>query len=820
MSFNRIGDRGLLISAGNPIRTLSFAAPEFPALQNGRLWAGLSGNLDYEREHLFMDVMKSAREWIGHLPSSWGGGNAYLPAVQDANGYPQSMPAELQAYSTLVLVEQPTEGAAITNGRYRFLYDGAGTITINGVSGVSSSAGQIEFDYAATGSNTVEIRVSAVTPGNHPRNFRLFRTSYADRVAAGFITRPGYEWGALGLLRFMDLQRINHIPPGTWAGRPTPSYYTWATRGIPVETIVQAANELGIKPWVCIPHLADDTYVTNFVTYIRDNLNPALKCYIEWSNEIWNFQFPQTTWCIAQAVALFGGSGTDDGKWCQYAGGRASQCMDIVASVFSGQMSRIARVLGVQTGWEGLEQYLLDAPMWVAIGGGRHTPYTSFDAYGVTGYFDGGVNNGSVAEDLLDIVDADGYEAGEAFVLDRLNGPESTSGSIAQLIGHFEYHRGVCNTRGLDLVMYEGGTHIVPTGDMTGNADLAAFMIEFNYSEAIGVVYRNLLIAWDEIGDGPFNHFQTIIRPTQYGCWGAMRWAGDSTSRSEVLLEYNEAPLEPLPDIEPLPLNSKLIVTGHSIPDATVKGPMAAAISAMGGSADITTGTGPYASAEWRWNNDPAGPTQVKAALQAPGAAYDLFLGIEAHGGSYGSPGRASVAAQLDTYGGPPPAAGYDFGVRWHNAAAATGAQPFYANFWRNDSAQLYGSSWRASLNDEAPLWDGLIDYINANRNPGTPAMRLVPWLQVWMAIYDAIQAGTVTGVTMAQFFNDDVHIETSYGRWCQIATSLAVMYRRHPDELPANAGASANISAPLAAQLRPVIWAACLSNPRTGLAP
>ena len=123
MSFNRIGDRGLLISAGNPIRTLSFAAPEFPALQDGRLWAGLSGNLDYEREHLFMDVMKSAREWIGHLPAQWGGGNAYLPAVQDANGYPQSMPAELQAYSTLVLVEQPTAAASVTNGRYRFLYD-------------------------------------------------------------------------------------------------------------------------------------------------------------------------------------------------------------------------------------------------------------------------------------------------------------------------------------------------------------------------------------------------------------------------------------------------------------------------------------------------------------------------------------------------------------------------------------------------------------------------------------------------------------------------------------------------------------------------
>lgn len=67
----------------------------------------------------------------------------------------------------------------------------------------------------------------------------------------------------------------------------------------------------------------------------------------------------------------------------------------------------------------------------------------------------------------------------------------------------------------------------------------------------------------------------------------------------------------------------------------------------------------------------------------------------------------------------------------------------------------------------------------------------------------------------MPDFFIDSVHINTPEGRWVQIATILAVVYHRHPDELPANAGSLANISPALAAQLRPIIWNAVTSDPR-----
>jgi len=270
------------------------------------------------------------------------------------------------------------------------------------------------------------------------------------------------------------------------------------------------------------------------------------------------------------------------------------------------------------------------------------------------------------------------------------------------------------------------------------------------------------------------------------------------------------------PALTPVPYSARVAVSGHSIPDNIFKYPWAGVISAAGATPVVVSQTGPYSSAIFRWENDPAAPDRVRQILETPGAAYDIFLGIEAHGGLYGTPPRASVQTHIEFSNA------YGQALLYHNLAASRGAQTFYGNFWRNDPAELFDASWRAAQNDEVPLWNGIIDYVNANRNAGTPAMRLVPWLQVFMAVYDAIQAGTVTGLTMADIFVDDVHPETPIGQWIQMATFLAVAYQRHPDELPPNIPQEftgpVSVNAAQVAQLRPVIWSTCISTPRTGL--
>jgi hypothetical protein len=282
-------------------------------------------------------------------------------------------------------------------------------------------------------------------------------------------------------------------------------------------------------------------------------------------------------------------------------------------------------------------------------------------------------------------------------------------------------------------------------------------------------------------------------------------------------MRVNFGPADPPPPaIEPLPLNQRLIITGHSIPDAIAQVPLAEAVTEMGGTIQRWSSTGPFASAMGRWEGRPINPDEVRGLMEAPGASYDAFIGIEAHGDTVfiGSDpvGRASVQTHLTW------SDGYGYALLWHNLAASTGAQTHYMSFWRNDPAEVFGADWRAAQVPELPLWDGIIDYVNANRAAGTPAMRLVPLLSVFCAIYDAIQAGQITGITMADLFFDDVHSSSPIGTWVLLATVFSVVYRRHPDTLPSYAGSQAGISTALAQQLRPVIWAACLNDPRSGL--
>jgi hypothetical protein len=276
-----------------------------------------------------------------------------------------------------------------------------------------------------------------------------------------------------------------------------------------------------------------------------------------------------------------------------------------------------------------------------------------------------------------------------------------------------------------------------------------------------------------------------------------------------------DAPVDPV--ITPLPLDQRLVVTGHSIPDSIFKPEAQTAIGLLGGTAQIWSATGPAASAQFRWNNRFAGPDEVRGLMEAGDADYDAFLGIEGYGGNYDD-GRFSVREHITW------SAGHAQAVLWHSLAHSAGCvRSFYGNFWRNAipvEAPAFDAGWRAAQILEKPYWDGLIDYVNANKAAGSPTMQLVPWLEVMCAVYDAIQSGTVTGVVMGDFFGDNVHPVTNPGKWVMMATMLAVVYRRHPDDLPANAGTGVSISTGLAAQLRPIVWATCLATARTGLAP
>lgn len=87
-----------------------------------------------------------------------------------------------------------------------------------------------------------------------------------------------------------------------WEDRPTLATWSWTERGIPVEILVDLCNRLKSNPWFCMPHRADDDFVRNFARVVRERLVPALKVYVEYSSDVWDYRFRQTRAAEAEGM--------------------------------------------------------------------------------------------------------------------------------------------------------------------------------------------------------------------------------------------------------------------------------------------------------------------------------------------------------------------------------------------------------------------------------------------------------------------------------------------------------------------------------------
>ena len=149
----------------------------------GRLGIGLAAHKDWSTQHPFLDLMKSARPWIGHEPGRWAGRDrAQLKAegVLDARGWPLRKPNDLGSIGTLILTDMP-EAAQSLAGRYRLKFDGTGIIEVGGrASNVRYGRGEVRFDYTP-GAGPVDIRIQRIkSPGpgaQHQRGERRTRGS-------------------------------------------------------------------------------------------------------------------------------------------------------------------------------------------------------------------------------------------------------------------------------------------------------------------------------------------------------------------------------------------------------------------------------------------------------------------------------------------------------------------------------------------------------------------------------------------------------------------------------------------------------------------
>ncbi|MCR8549108.1 calcium-binding protein [Salipiger sp. P9] len=524
------------------------------------LGMGLNGIADWSTQQPFIDLMKTAREWIGHLPGQWGGVSAdelRAEGVLDDNGWPLRLPERVERLEALLLTDQP-EAAEHLRGTYLVLYDGQGKLELTGrARRVLYDEGEAQFSYSP-GEGAVGISISATDPADPIRNIRVIREDQRDLYEAGVLFNPLWidRIHDLRSVRFMDWMMTNGSPVQSWADRPRVSDYTWSAWGVPLEVMIALANQIGADPWFNMPHMANDAYVRSFAETVKAGLDPRLKAYVEYSNEVWNHIFPQAGWAETQADALWGRSETG---WMQYYGLRAAQMMRIWSDVFGAEIDdRLVRVMATHTGWPGLEENVLVAPLaYLQLG---HPPQEDFDAYAVAAYFGyelGGEEMAAQMDNWLARSEAQAVAEGEAEGLRRVALREFVKGrryeaavapvalalqegSLKELIEEvLPYHAGAAEAAGLHLVMYEGGTHVTAQAARVEDERLTGFFEYFNYTPEMAKLYEELLTGWVSAGGTLFNAFVDVAPASKWGSWGALRHLEDANPRWDMLMAYN-----------------------------------------------------------------------------------------------------------------------------------------------------------------------------------------------------------------------------------------------------------------------------------------
>ena len=541
---------------------VSFAEEASPASPEVRLPIGmnLNGFNDWSPGYPFKNLMLGARPWESKDSDEGGPWSRGLAddCPLDSDGYPLEVPYKPadggKDRYVFTLISRHTGP-----GQYVVLYDGEGDVTAAMESRmVTSQPGRVVLELKNKGYEGIAIKRSL--KGNHVRNIRILALAdeQADLKANPF--REDFlaycrNWHAI---RYMDWMQTNNSLAKDWATRKPVTFYSYIGEGgdaigrwgkppsalkfrfgggVPPEIMIQLANLTKTSPWFCMPHRATREYLREFAKLVKENLDPSLKVYVEYSNEVWNSMFKQFGWMLQSKTAAEGlaGSGVtgwlnkvapaefpyDDGEIAsgegadhpERTGVLMRRCFEPWEEVFSGDdRARLVRVVGVQHSWLDTARRTVK---WVMEHGGA-------DAMSPAGYI--GPNNAiyerwaAAGPNLsADQVIADMNEAFEK---------DSAPWTRAQAEIAKKYN--------LRLVIYEGGQHIQPKGQ--AETDYMPALKAAQYHPGMYDLYRKNLALHREVGCDLFCAFNSIgAQGSRWGSWGHSEYYGQPLSEAPKL---------------------------------------------------------------------------------------------------------------------------------------------------------------------------------------------------------------------------------------------------------------------------------------------
>ena len=457
---------------------------------------------DYSTELVFTDAMKQGRIWTTYNSDNSGPWDTNIDIPLDINGYPLQIPYDngIDPPQSVRVLMVWDIGNALPVGKFRLIVQGTGQVKLKfGANGVVNCP--VDTLIEVTGSVDLEIIKSNVD--DHISDIKFIYPNYITIYDNKTFTDEFLDFVKdFQVIRFMDWLRTNNSTVEKWEERAKYNYYTQAQdEGVAWEYIVELCNLLEKDMWINIPHQADDDYIMQLAGFLKSHVNPDLKIYIEYSNEVWNSIFSQNDYCAQKAYDL-GYSGPAWERAWKYTIKRSSDIFSIFESVFTND-ERLVKIIPSQAANSWLSNQLLtyfNDPLY-------NPNQISTDALAIAPYFAGGVANQIISEGLENTITVEE-------IVNRMEN------SLDESYGYIENSKEVADKYNLELIVYEGGQHLVGTSGNENNTILTQKLNQANHHPGLQDVYCQYIDYWYNRAGGLFCHFSSHGSYSKWGSWG------------------------------------------------------------------------------------------------------------------------------------------------------------------------------------------------------------------------------------------------------------------------------------------------------------
>ncbi len=502
-----------------------------PESSPARLGMNLARVSSFASQIAFVDIFKQS---TGSSFDPWS------PSVStDANGYPLEIVSPNTVSTNLVNVS----GGLYPAGQYTLIFTGDGTVALgddaSGSFNQSGGTGSYSFTVSSPTSDGIALGITRSSVSNPVRDIHVILPGYEDSYEASPFYPPFLEsLAGFDVIRFMAWSRTNHSQLSTWSQRTTKEHATQArSYGPAYEYAIELCNELDADPWITIPHLVDDDFIQSLASLIHDNLESSRNVYIEYSNELWNGQFDQTDWVQDEGVSL-GLSAQTSRAGRYYTAKRSAEIFKIFEDEFGSQSSRVKKVLATQSGNATVSEDILFAFQQASINSVSVNPWgVQADYLAGAPYFGGSLGTDLIAQSEVNTISVD-------TMLERVVDtylPQSIlrMQTDKEVIDEFNLSNGAT----LELISYEGGQSLAPSGSESSNSVLVQKLIDANRDPQIYDIYQQYLEAWEDNSGGLFMHFLLVQTPNEFGSWGALEYLDqslDDAHKYRALRDYLE----------------------------------------------------------------------------------------------------------------------------------------------------------------------------------------------------------------------------------------------------------------------------------------